>query len=369
MTAAIKKEIEEKEKRVRSLLAEKGLEALILKRQANFSWFTAGGLNQVGITTEMGATALLITTREKYVLSNNIESARMMEEEGLAGQGYLLMSWPWYEEGEGALVREIVGSGRLGGDVPYPGAETVTDEVTRLRYSLTEEERQRYAWLGERASLALEETMMAVRPGEKESEVVGHLLRRLWADRIDAITLMSAADERISCYRHPIPTEKKIERILMVSVNARKGGQIVSFTRFVHFGRLPRELLAKYEANVEIDCVFMANTRPGMPVREVLQKGLEAYAKAGYPEEWRHHHQGGAIGYQGRDYRVNLESREVVAENQPFTWNPSLTGTKSEDTILAKSSGVELVTKPVIYPTLSLEVAGISFIRPAILEK
>src|SRR5512136_1576826 len=71
---AISDEIKEKEGRVRDFLRAKGLKALLLKRQANFSWLTAGGLNLVGITTEMGATTLLITEDSKYVISNNIEA-------------------------------------------------------------------------------------------------------------------------------------------------------------------------------------------------------------------------------------------------------------------------------------------------------
>ena len=175
--------------------------------------------------------------------------------------------------------------------------------------------------------------------GEKESEVVGRLCNELWKDRIDPVTLMSAADERISRFRHPIPTEKKVERILMVSVNARKWGLIVSLTRFVHFGKLPRELRERYEANVWIDCTFMAASRPGVSAAEVLRKGIEAYRAKGYPEEWKLHHQGGSIGYTGRDYRAHFQTMDLVQENQAFTWNPSLPGTKSEDTILASSRG------------------------------
>jgi Xaa-Pro aminopeptidase len=155
----------------------------------------------------------------------------------------------------------------------------------------------------------------------------------------------------------------------MVSVNARKWGLIVSLTRFIHFGKLPKELKDKYEANVFIDCTLMAHTRPGIPVREVFQKGIEAYHSKGYPEEWKLHHQGGSIGYIGRDYRVNIKTPDIIQENQAFTWNPSITGTKSEDTILAASTGVEMITRPVLYPTLSLTVAGIPFTRPAIFEK
>jgi Xaa-Pro dipeptidase len=362
-------EIREKEKRVRELIQSKGFAGVLLKRQANFSWMTGGGLNLVGITTEVGATSLLITENEKYVISNNIEAPRMIHEEGLEAQGFIVKTYPWYEEQEHAIVKGVVKEGLLGSDVPFPGAVTVTEEITRLRYSFTPEEAGRYRWLGERASLALERTLHETRKGEKESEVVGRLCRELWKDRIDPVTLMAAADERVFQFRHPIPTEKSVARYLMVSVNARKWGLIVSLTRFLHFGKLPGELKEKYLANVFIDCVFMAATRPGRPARQVLQRGIEAYREKGFPEEWKFHHQGGSIGYTGRDYRTNLNTQDIIQENQAFTWNPSLAGTKSEDTILASSKGLEIITRPMSYPTLSMMVEGTSFVRPGILEK
>jgi hypothetical protein len=113
----------------------------------------------------------------------------------------------------------------------------------------------------------------------------------------------------------------------------------------------------------------MAESRPGVPARDVLKKGIEAYAAKGYPEEWKLHHQGGSIGYNPRDYRVTPGTPDIIQENQPFAWNPSLTGTKSEDTILATSREVQLITKPVFYPALSCEAAGSTFVRPNILEK
>lgn len=366
---SINNEIREKEKRVREFLQLKGLKALFLKRQANFSWMTCGGINLVGITTEMGATSLLITENSKFVISNNIEAPRMIEEESLEEQGFAVKIFPWYEDQEASTVEDLVGDGPVGCDVPFPNTVMVAEEVARLRYSLTPEEVDRYRWLGEKASLALEKTVMKAKKGEKESAVVGRLCKELWEDRIDPITLMSAADDRVFKFRHPIPTERKIEKYLMVSVNARKWGLIVSLTRFIYFGKLPRELKNKYEANVFIDCTLMAHTRPGVPVREILQKGIDAYREKGYPEEWTLHHQGGSIGYTGRDYRVNLKTPDLVQENQAFTWNPSITGTKSEDTILATSKGTEMITKPILYPTLSMKVEGTSFTRPAIFVK
>jgi len=362
-------ELKEKERRVRDFLRSKGLKALLLKRQANFSWMTCGGLNLVGITTEFGATSLLITEESKFVISSNIEAPRMIEEEALEKQGFILKAFPWHEDQESAIIKELTGEGSLGSDAPFPNAQVLAEDVAKLRYSLTPEEQKRYRWLGKKVSNALEKTMMKTKKGEKESAVVGRLCKELWKDRIDPITLMSAADDRISNFRHPIPTEKKVEKYLMVSVNARKWGLIVSLTRFVYFGKLPEELREKYEANVFIDCMMMAHTRPGIPAREVLQKGIDAYHAKGYPEEWKLHHQGGSIGYTGRDYRVHLKTPDLIQENQGFTWNPSITGTKSEDTILATSKGPEIITRPILYPTLSMEVGGISFTRPNILEK
>ncbi len=366
---AIENEIKEKESRVREFLRSRNLQALLLKRQANFSWMTCGGLNLVGITTEIGATSLLITEDTKFVISNNIEAPRMIDEEGLERQGFVVKTFPWHEDQEVALVKELVGDGPLGSDVPFPDATILMEDIARLRYSLTPEEIERYQWLGERVSSALEKTMMKTKKGEKESEVVAKLCKEIWKDRIDPITLMAAADDRIYKFRHPIPTERKIEKYLMVSVNARKWGLIVSLTRFVHFGKLPEELMKQYEANVFIDCTFMAYTRPGIPVKEILLKGIESYQKKGYPEEWKLHHQGGSIGYTGRDYRVNFKTPDIVQESQAFTWNPSLTGTKSEDTILATSKGPMMITYPILYPTLTITVEGIPFVRPAILEK
>src|SRR4030042_6867627 len=166
---ALVDEIKEKERGVRDFLKLKGLRGLVLKRQANFSWMTCGGLNLVGITTDLGATSLLITEESKFVISNNVEAPRMIEEEGLEKQGFVPKIFPWQEDQEVALVKELVGQGPVGSEVPFPNATMLAEDIARLRYSLTPEEIERYRWLGEKASLALEKTVMRAKKGEKES--------------------------------------------------------------------------------------------------------------------------------------------------------------------------------------------------------
>lgn len=364
----IAEEIREKKRRVRGLLRQLQLDAVYLKRQANFAWLTGGGTNAVGLTMELGVAGLLLTADGEYAVCNNIEAPRMAKEEALEEQGYRIESFPWHEDGEAQLVRRLSGNGKLGADHAFAGAADISGALKPLRYGLTPWEMQRYREIGEITSRAIEETAAGIRPGDKECAVVGRLAERLWAERLDYITTFCAADERIAEFRHPVATEKKISGRAMLCVNSRRAGLIISLTRFVQFGCVPEALREKYKANVLIDCTFMAHTVPGRPAVEAFHAGLEAYRQAGYPEEYRLHHQGGAIGYEGRDYKVSFDSEQVVQENQAFAWNPSITGSKSEDTMIATSKGPLLLSKPVSFPVIEMEVAGHSFQRPDILE-
>lgn len=310
---------------------------------------------------------LLLTRERAYAVCNNIEAPRMEREEMIEEKGFELHSFSWYEDREAALVKELAGSERIAADFDFPGARNIAAAVAPLRYSLLPSEVSRYEELGELTSRAIEEAALTVRPGDKECAVIGRLAEKLWADRVDYITTFCAADERIAEFRHPIATEKPIRRRAMLCVNARKWGLIISLTRFVQFEPVTEELRRIYNANVQIDCTLMANTMPGRPAVEAFKRGIEAYRELGYGQEYTLHHQGGSIGYAGRDYKVNFETQEVVQENQAFAWNPSITGSKSEDVMLATAEGPKLLSKPQLFPVLEMEVDGYQFGRPDIL--
>jgi len=364
----VREEVQEKKRRVRALVEELKLDGVYIKRQSNFSWLTGGGSNIVGIAMELGVAGLLITSDRDAVICSNIEAPRMEKEEKLEEQGYRIHSFPWYDEREAALVRELAGGGRIGTDHCFPDAEDISGRINPLRYSLTPWEVERYKEIGRLTSVSIEQTALEIKPGDKECAVVGRLAERLWENRLDYVTTFCAADERIADFRHPIATDRTIKTRAMLCVNSRRQGLIVSLTRFVQFGPVPEEIRRKYDANVLIDCTLMAHTVPGKPVVEAFRKGIAAYQQAGYPEEYKLHHQGGAIGYTGRDYKVNFQTEEVVRENQAFAWNPSITGSKSEDTMIVTSAGPILLSKPEIFPELKMEVGGIVFSRPDILE-
>jgi antitoxin VapB len=127
-------------------------------------------------------------------------------------------------------------------------------------------------------------------------------------------------------------------------------------------------LRGKQEAVAQVDAAFIAASRPGARIADIFRKGVEAYAKVGYPDEWKLHHQGGLAGYEPREHVATPASSQVVKAGQAFAWNPSITGTKSEDTILSGEMGCEVITAMEDWPRIPVQVEGQLIERPAILE-
>ena len=245
--------------------------------------------------------------------------------------------------------------------------ENVGEEFGSLRYSLTEAEITRYRELGANARAVAEEIARTVRHEEKECEVAGRLAKALFSVNITPVVLLVAADERIEEYRHPLPTEKAVDRCMMIVLCARKKGLIVSLTRLVHFGNLPENLLRKHRAVAEVDAALISESRPGVKFNDVFRKAVDAYGENGFPGEWQNHHQGGPTGYQCRDFKATLEEKRTVLPNQALAWNPSIRGTKSEDTIIALPDGTEIITASETWPKLRVNCKGKTWGRPDIL--
>jgi len=361
-------EIQIKEKRLRRLMKEKSLEAVLLKKQPNFSWFTAGGYNMVGTATDLGMTSLLVTRTDRFVIANRIEAPRMMREEGLEDLGFRLLDHEWYLDRESELVQKTVGNAaKVGADVNFGACQNLDSDIKKLRYSLTESEIERYLFLGEKLSRAIEKTTLGIRPGDAECEIAGRLTAELWKDRIDPTGFQVAADDRAFLYRHPIPTTRLVQKYVMICANARYRGLITTITRIVHFGKPDPQLIRQFTFNCEIECRMILATKPGLPLSAPLQAGIEAYKEFGYENEWKLHNQGGAQGYLARDIRAVPESQDRIEENQAICWNPSIAGTKTEDAFIAAKNGPLMITHPVIFPVIEYHKEGTDLKRPGMM--
>ncbi len=354
-------EIENKLKRIRTWLEERQRDALILQRTSSFAWATCGAASFVNLAASEGAAALLITPDRQYLFTSNIEAPRLEKEENLASQGWEFRITPWYEShnGPGALMH----GRRVASDGAYPGAEDCSLDLACLRAKLTPEEGQRFRALGKSCAQAMDSAIRAVQPGQTEQEIAARLAYEVELRGPQVTVNLVAVDERISLYRHPLPTHKKLDKYAMLVVCGRQDGLVCSITRFVHFGRLPDDLTHKSQALAGIDGAMIVATRPGRSLGEIFQIAIDNYAHAGYPDEWQLHHQGGPAAYEPREYYATPGSTDLVSEGQAYAWNPSITGSKSEDTILVGEKGNEILTEIPGWPTIS--VKGIQ--RPATL--
>ena len=234
-------ELHEKERRARELLEKNGLAALALSTQANFAWITGGGDNHVGITSETGVATAVITRDRKFVVCDNIEAPRIADEE-VEDRGFEVVSYSWHEGNLEDQIAALAGPGAIGADTAIPGAVPVEAELEPYRRSLTPEEIERYRWVGANTAECMNAVCRSLEPGLTEYEIAAMLNHALWERGMISTVTLIAVDDRVRNYRHPIPTEKELEKYAMVVVGAKRWGLIISMTRLVHFGELSDEL-------------------------------------------------------------------------------------------------------------------------------
>lgn len=359
-------EFVQKQTTIRTFLESRQLDALLLRRVSSFAWATCGAASYVNTASTDGIATLLITPEALHLVTDNIEASRLEQEEKLKEQGWEFHFARWHQ-GQDTLTTLTAGL-RLGADGPYPAAIDLSAEIARLRARLTPQEGERFRQLSQQCAAAMDTAIRAVRPGQSEYEIAALLSAETERRGVQVIVNLIATDERIFAFRHPLPTGKQLDRYAMLVLCGRRNGLVCSLTRLVHFGRLPDDLRHKAEAVAQVDAAFIASTRPGRTLGDIFQDAIATYTQVGFPEEWHLHHQGGPAGYEPREVIATPGSTDVVSTGQVFAWNPSITGTKSEDTILVGPDGNEVLTSIAGWPMMSITIAGQTISRPAILE-
>ena len=330
---------------IRTWMAGQHIDGLYLQTAASFAWATCGAASYINTASTYGLGSLLITPNHKYLITTNIEAPRLEKEEKLSEQSWESQLSPWYETSN--KVADLSHGLKMASDAPFPGAKDLSSDLARLRANLTPEEGQRFQELGKLCAEAMQSAVQFVRPGQTEYQLASLLSAEAESRGVQAIVNLIATDERISSYRHPLPTAKKLDKYAMLILCGRKFGLVCSLTRLVHFGLLSEELKRKQDACAQVDATFVNSTRPGQTLGDIFTRVVAAYAQAGFPGEWQKHHQGGASGYEPREYLAVPGSTDQVSVGQAYAWNHSITGYKSEDTILVgKSRNVVLTEIP-----------------------
>jgi Xaa-Pro aminopeptidase len=309
---------------------------------------------------------VLVTSDHAYLLAANNEVRRILDEE-VAGLPLEPITWPWHQPGQACVLAERLGGpGPVLSDLGQLGLARVDSSFAALRFTLLAPEIERYRRLGDDAAVALESACTEAAPGERERDVAARLVQNCAARGILPLVVLVAGDERISSYRHPLPTEHRWQRTLLVALTGRRHGLHASVTRMVSAGKPGAELAARFHAVQRVDAAMLLASRPGASLGDVLARGQAQYADEGVPREWELHHQGGLTGYAGRERfavprePLRLEAAQVVA------WNPSITSVKSEDTALVTDAGFELLTLTPGWPRDLVHVDEGTMERPAL---
>jgi antitoxin VapB len=361
-------ELDAKHDKLVEWLKAQGLAGVLIRRNENVAWVTGGAVELRVLTPgETGVASLLVTAGGKrYYFTTENEAPRLHDEE-FGTLDFEPVLFPWWADDTNAAAAKLAG-GPLCSDTPGAGLTPVN--LYPLRAALSESEIARYRWLGAETAAATVEALHEVEPGLSEYDLEAITAAGLLRRGILPSVALYAVDERIFNYKHAVPRGKRLKHYGMLNLCSRKWGLAISITRFIHFGALPADLAARFEASAHVNAALLNASRVGATSAELFKVAQDAYATQGFPGEERFHHQGGATGYGEREWVATPSGTEVVVDNQAFAWNPSIRGGKVEDTVILHGGVIENLTATPELPQLTdAVVEGSTYAATGVLVK
>ncbi|GAA0716307.1 Xaa-Pro aminopeptidase [Halorubrum trapanicum] len=358
--------------RLDAYLDERGLEAVWFARPNGFAWLT-GGDNVVDADAPTGVAAAGYDG-DLRVITDDIEADRLADEE--LPDAFAVESFPWYADSLADAVAER-SPAPAAADFDVPGFEDA--DGSRLRQPLTDDDVERYRELGREVAAAVETVCRNLEPEDPEYEVAAGIDISLASRDVDTPVVLVGGAERAEAYRHFTPTDAALGDYALVSVTGERAGLYASMTRTVAFDA-PDWFEQRHRAAARVEATAIRATEAAAAGRlsggddtadttdtadtagDVFAAVRAAYDAVGFPDEWENHHQGGAAGFAGREWVATPDGDEPVRWPMGYAWNPTVQGTKSEDTHLVAPDLTERLTKTGRWPTHEVEpvdVAGI----------
>ncbi|HBI69583.1 MAG TPA: peptidase M24, partial [Massilia sp.] len=153
-------EVQAKLALLRECLNKAGAAAIRLRGIDWFAWVTAGGSSAVLQCAETGVAEVLVTQDEAVILTDEIELARLREEEIPAGFSFHASPWAQGELRE-RYVLGLAGDASVLSDRPHNGEQPLPHALRLRRLVLGEAEQMRYRALGREAAEAMSEVLRA----------------------------------------------------------------------------------------------------------------------------------------------------------------------------------------------------------------
>jgi Xaa-Pro dipeptidase len=348
--------------RVLPWLKAEGLRGVVLTRPGPVSWLTGGLPPPVDRSAATDLVWAVLSGESATLITTVVEADRIAEEYQPGKHGFAeLVAVPWHDPD--AFVRaaaDVAGApaSALASDGHPAFGTDSSDDLTALRLALSGAEQDDLRALGADAAAALEDSLKAWSPGERDLDIQARVAAALEARGADAPVLIVGGDDRVRRYRHPMAAGAPVRHLAMAVVVARRGGLHAAATRFASAGPLSPAVASLWYQVRRIEAATLTASRPGHRYGDVLAALDRGYAAEGAAGGWAGHYQGGPIGYAQREFEiapgqggsrwpgVRIEPGHAVA------WNPSLPGgAKAEDTYLVHADGLERVTTGPGWPT------------------
>jgi Xaa-Pro aminopeptidase len=343
---------------LRETLARADAGAVRLRGADWFAWVTAGGRARVPQDADVAGAQVLVTREEACVLTDEIDAARLRDEEVPAGFTFHIAPWAQPELSDD-YVRGAAG-GLVLADRPRGAEQALPAALRAQRMVLGLDEQQRYRELGRDAAEAVGEALRMARPDWSEWQLAGAGAAALWRRGIEPALLLAAGARRMATYRHPAPSAEALGRRAMLVCCARRHGLHANLTRVVSFGpaRLDQSELMTVEAT------GLSAIRPGNSLAAVFHALAQAYRHVGHDGAIRAQQQGGITGYRPCEMVATDATATPLEAGMALALNPSFDGLRVEDTFLLGPHGLENLTFDPDWP--ATEVQG--RMRPLWLE-
>ncbi|HUQ40159.1 MAG TPA: M24 family metallopeptidase [Acidimicrobiales bacterium] len=331
----------ERRAEVQEVARRAGATAAVLRRPATYAWYTGGADNRVDHSDAVGVAAIVVGEEGDWILANAIEADRIREEQS---SGLEVVAHPWTDDPGPALDR-LVGTGPRASDAAAEGEVDAAAELAALRLVLDAEAQTLYREVGRDARAAMDAAASQVRETMSEQDAAAVLADAARRRRLFAPVTLVAGARRLVTHRHPVPTAERLGARAMLVLCGERGGLVASLTRIVHFAEPDAEWHRRQDAcETILSRMRDEATRPGRTMAEAFADCVRFYGEAGFPDEWRFHHQGGMAGYRPREVVAMPSATTLIEPGQAFAWNPSITGAKAEETFLLLDDGPEVVT-------------------------
>lgn len=342
-----------KQQRIRNFLKDKGYSGIVIARRENFSWVTTGGNAVLINSTEKSLVCLVFSLDHQYLVAHAMDGQRILDEQ-IPGQGYELVELKWFESSPIEKAMQIAGSNGAV-DISIPGYENIFPQILEFHYPMTNLEFDRLSWLGRKMNKIFLRMGKFLNSGMVEMNIAAYFQFLQSKAGIASDALIAGGDQRFLTYRHPMPSNNRVNKYLMLHSAARKWGLHTPITRLYSFGEPEKKFLASYKAVANIQARVFEMIKPGIRYSEVFNLIKDAYDENGYKNEWQKHYQGGPTGYIIVDAQRLLSDKKICSYT-PFEWFSTVPGSKIAELTLLGKDMPELVSNQKPWPQLTVKL-------------